>query len=83
MSDVGGAIGLWIGLSILSLFELVQLVLEMGALAGHKCCGESKPKDRSEAYRKPEPPRDEFANHRRIDRNYDNNDGKRSGSGQL
>ncbi|XP_060578221.1 acid-sensing ion channel 1-like isoform X2 [Ruditapes philippinarum] len=29
LSDVGGAIGLWIGLSILSLCELVQLFVEL------------------------------------------------------
>ncbi|OWF44768.1 amiloride-sensitive sodium channel subunit alpha-like [Mizuhopecten yessoensis] len=28
-SDVGGAIGLWIGLSILSIFEIIQLIVEL------------------------------------------------------
>ncbi|VDI53795.1 Hypothetical predicted protein [Mytilus galloprovincialis] len=28
MSDVGGAVGLWIGFSVLSFFELVQLLVE-------------------------------------------------------
>ncbi|XP_063446611.1 degenerin unc-8-like [Mytilus trossulus] len=36
-SDVGGAVGLWIGLSFLSMFEVVQLLLECCAFAGHKC----------------------------------------------
>lgn len=29
LSDVGGAVGLWIGLSMLSLCEVVQLFIEM------------------------------------------------------
>jgi hypothetical protein len=36
-SDVGGAIGLWIGLSMISMFEVVQLLLECCAFAVHKC----------------------------------------------
>jgi hypothetical protein len=28
-SDIGGAIGLWTALSILSIFELVQLLMEL------------------------------------------------------
>lgn len=34
-SDVGGAIGLWIGLSILAIFEVVQLFLELCAYGVH------------------------------------------------
>ncbi|XP_045160381.2 amiloride-sensitive sodium channel subunit beta-like [Mercenaria mercenaria] len=36
LSDVGGAIGLWIGLSILSLCELVQLFVELCDYGIHK-----------------------------------------------
>ncbi|XP_060082851.1 uncharacterized protein LOC132562140 [Ylistrum balloti] len=36
-SDVGGAIGLWIGLSILSMFEVVQLFVEMFQYGIYKC----------------------------------------------
>ncbi|XP_033736990.1 amiloride-sensitive sodium channel subunit gamma-like [Pecten maximus] len=36
-SDVGGAIGLWIGLSILSMFEVVQLVVELCRYGLYKC----------------------------------------------
>jgi hypothetical protein len=36
LSDVGGAIGLWIGLSILSLCEVIQLIMELCHYAGHK-----------------------------------------------
>ncbi|CAC5399535.1 unnamed protein product [Mytilus coruscus] len=35
-SDVGGAIGLWIGLSILSVFELVQLAMELCVVGKRK-----------------------------------------------
>ncbi|XP_071179225.1 FMRFamide-activated amiloride-sensitive sodium channel-like [Mytilus edulis] len=41
-SDVGGAVGLWIGLSFLSMFEVVQLLLECCAFAGHKCTNRSR-----------------------------------------
>jgi hypothetical protein len=47
-SDVGGAIGLWIGLSMISMFEVVQLLLECCAFAAHKCKHSQKkrPKDK-------------------------------------
>ena len=34
-SDVGGAIGLWIGLSILAIFEVIQFFLELCAYGVH------------------------------------------------
>ncbi|XP_063437774.1 FMRFamide-activated amiloride-sensitive sodium channel-like [Mytilus trossulus] len=43
-SDVGGAIGLWIGLSIISMFELFQLMLECCAFGVHKCRTPPEPK---------------------------------------
>lgn len=56
-SDVGGAIGLWIGLSIISVFELVQLLLECCAFGVHKCKNPpSSKRKRREKYR--EPPKD-------------------------
>lgn len=45
-SDVGGAIGLWIGLSFLSMFEVVQLFLECCAYGVHKCTNGNKKKNR-------------------------------------
>ena len=44
-SDVGGAIGLWIGLSLISMFEVVQLLLECCAFGVHKC-RQSKSRDK-------------------------------------
>ncbi|KAK3096142.1 hypothetical protein FSP39_023666 [Pinctada imbricata] len=44
VSDIGGAFGLWIGLSILSVFELFQLCVEMCDLGCNKCCGHKKDK---------------------------------------
>ena len=43
-SDVGGAIGLWIGLSILSMFELVQLLMELCVVFKRKIDGQSNMK---------------------------------------
>ena len=48
-SDVGGAIGLWIGLSMISMFEVVQLLLECCAFAVHKC--KHSHKKRSKKYK--------------------------------
>lgn len=42
LSDVGGAIGLWIGLSILSLCELVQLAVELCYYCFHKSTKERR-----------------------------------------
>ncbi|KAL3869756.1 hypothetical protein ACJMK2_042397 [Sinanodonta woodiana] len=37
MSDVGGAIGLWIGLSVLAICEIFQLIIELCSLGITKC----------------------------------------------
>ena len=42
MSDIGGAVGLWIGLSILSLCEVIQLIIEIIDLAVHRSCRAGK-----------------------------------------
>jgi hypothetical protein len=42
---VGGAIGLWIGLSLISIFEVVQLLLECCAFGVNKC-RQSKSRDK-------------------------------------
>jgi hypothetical protein len=46
LSKLGGAIGLWIGLSLISMFEVVQLLLECCAFGVHKC-RQSKSRDKS------------------------------------
>ncbi|XP_069127691.1 acid-sensing ion channel 1-like [Argopecten irradians] len=66
-SDVGGALGLWIGLSILSVFELVQLFVECCDYAHHRCTKREAYKDRQrQAYRRnhryPTYPQTEFRN---------------------
>ncbi|CAC5384945.1 unnamed protein product [Mytilus coruscus] len=50
-SDVGGAIGLWIGLSIISMFELFQLMLECCAFGVHKCRQPVPKKKQSDKYK--------------------------------
>jgi len=53
VSDVGGAVGLWIGLSILSIFEVIQLVVELVQYCVHICrCRDEKRKRTSEKQRK-------------------------------
>ena len=42
MSDVGGAVGLWIGLSILSICELFQLLVELCDYAVNKTVKERR-----------------------------------------
>ncbi|OWF34802.1 degenerin deg-1-like [Mizuhopecten yessoensis] len=52
-SDVGGALGLWIGLSILSIFELIQLFVECCDYAHHRCTKRDAYRERQkEAYRR-------------------------------
>ncbi|XP_052254566.1 degenerin mec-10-like [Dreissena polymorpha] len=52
LSDVGGAIGLWIGLSMLSLCEVAQLLVELCNFAVSKAACERRPdgKQREERY---------------------------------
>ncbi|KAK3085101.1 hypothetical protein FSP39_024233 [Pinctada imbricata] len=38
VSDVGGAIGLWIGLSLLAIFEVIQFFVEMCLFGCKVCC---------------------------------------------
>ncbi|GFN77780.1 amiloride-sensitive sodium channel subunit gamma [Plakobranchus ocellatus] len=49
LSDVGGTIGLWIGLSVLSLFEIVHLLTDIGL---YLCRGGRKPKSAQERDKK-------------------------------
>ncbi|XP_033736591.1 FMRFamide-activated amiloride-sensitive sodium channel-like [Pecten maximus] len=46
-SDVGGAIGLWIGLSMLSMFEVVQLLVELCGFGASKCKRDEARKERA------------------------------------
>lgn len=51
-SDVGGAVGLWIGLSMLSLFEVVQLLVECCDYGRHKCVKSGERKERRKEKRR-------------------------------
>lgn len=42
---MGGALGLWIGLSVLSIFEVFQLVGEIGSYGFHKLLRSEPPED--------------------------------------
>ncbi|XP_060084186.1 amiloride-sensitive sodium channel subunit gamma-like [Ylistrum balloti] len=46
-SDVGGAIGLWIGLSMLSMFEVVQLLVELCGYGASKCKKDEAKKEKA------------------------------------
>ncbi|KAL3869754.1 hypothetical protein ACJMK2_042395, partial [Sinanodonta woodiana] len=48
LSDVGGAIGLWIGLSVLALCEIFHLILELCALGINRCCSKGQSQHSSE-----------------------------------
>ncbi|XP_069128566.1 acid-sensing ion channel 3-like [Argopecten irradians] len=41
-SDIGGAMGLWIGLSLLSIFEIVQLFIEIFKWGFNRCCRQTE-----------------------------------------
>ncbi|XP_061195533.1 acid-sensing ion channel 4-A-like [Saccostrea echinata] len=41
-SNIGGAIGLWIGLSVLAMFEVVQLMIELCAYGFYLLCGKKR-----------------------------------------
>ena len=47
IADMGGTLGLWIGLSVLSLFEMVEFAMDHAVLASMKLCGWSSDKPKS------------------------------------
>lgn len=52
LSDVGGAIGLWIGLSMLSMFEIIQLLVELCHFVCYKCNHDNENGNKSESKNK-------------------------------
>lgn len=47
LSDIGGAMGLFMGASVLSCVELLQLLLEIVCFCLRRCCGKRTAKVRS------------------------------------
>ncbi|XP_046551051.1 amiloride-sensitive sodium channel subunit beta-2-like [Haliotis rubra] len=56
VSDVGGTLGLWVGLSVLSIFELVQLLLELSTFATCSACRANGPDDDTQKLKEKKPP---------------------------
>ncbi|KAK3084021.1 hypothetical protein FSP39_006902 [Pinctada imbricata] len=52
VSDVGGAIGLWIGLSLLAIFEVIQFFFELGIFGCRVCCHKDDKKNQGKKKQK-------------------------------
>ncbi|XP_046366455.2 degenerin-like protein unc-105 [Haliotis rufescens] len=56
VSDVGGTLGLWVGLSVLSVFEVVQLLIELSSFVTFGACKAKDPDADTLTLAKKEPP---------------------------